>query len=308
VPLNFKSPAFIGHVGGLDNTNPNAWNIDEFGGVNNTYDPISEGEVNGTINSFAVSPDGTHAYLSEIDGAVRAVHEYSMSVAYSLATLTWVREKNFASTTGLVGPIRFNLDGTKMFLGDLSGDTVDEYALSTAWNISTSSFTDGFDVVTPTASDNFQGFAFNEDGTKLFVQNALNDDGPSGSFEPTIYRYSCSAFDISTCSLDGSQSFEATDIDHSTCDGIEIRDDGTMMWIYFPDDSFGVADITIRQYDMSTPYDLTTMSTTSIGNEVFTNVIPKETLQRCVIFKRDGFRVWQCGSDENLIRQFNSPQ
>lgn len=317
--LSLNNPSLVGVVGGLDNPDPDAWNIESFTYGNVVYDPIAEGEVvNATLNSFVVSPDGTHAYLSTIVTGTppRIVHEYSMSVPYSLATLTWIRQKDFQATTGLAGMIRWNLNGTKMFLMDLSNDTVDEYALSTGWDISTSSFTDGFNILDPTPSKgsgggggSSHGFCFNEDGTKLFALNALNGFFP-GSHEPTIYRYSCSAFDVSTCTLDSGQSFEATDYGPNEVggDGIEIRDDGTMMWIWIASDSFGPADINIRQYNMSTPYDLSTMSTTGIANDVFTDVLPFESLQRCVHYKRDGFRAWGCGSNENLIRQFNSPQ
>ena len=40
----------------------------------------------------------------------------------------------------------FNKDGTKMFIAGYDDDAIDEYTLSTAWDVSTASFVDSFDT------------------------------------------------------------------------------------------------------------------------------------------------------------------
>ena len=63
--------------------------------------------------------------------------------------------------------LAFNTDGTKMFVIGYSGDDVNEYTLTTGFDVSTASFVDSFSVF---AQENGpHGLAFNTDGTKMFV-------------------------------------------------------------------------------------------------------------------------------------------
>ena len=63
--------------------------------------------------------------------------------------------------------LAFNTDGTKMFVIGFSGDDVNEYTLTTGFDVSTASFVDSFDVSSQEA--NPYGLAFSADGTKMFV-------------------------------------------------------------------------------------------------------------------------------------------
>ena len=70
--------------------------------------------------------------------------------------------------------IAFNTDGTKMFLVGGVGDDVNEYTLSTGFDVSTASFVDSFSV---TAQATFPvDLAFNTDGTKMFVIGFIGVD------------------------------------------------------------------------------------------------------------------------------------
>ena len=69
---------------------------------------------------------------------------------------------------------RFNNDGTKMFVIGSNGDDVNEYTLSTAFDVSTASFVDSFDI--SSQEDSPTGLAFNNDGTKMFIAGNAGDD------------------------------------------------------------------------------------------------------------------------------------
>jgi sugar lactone lactonase YvrE len=60
-----------------------------------------------------------------------------------------------------------------MFVCGVQGDDVNEYDLSTAWDVSTASFLQNFCVVTFVASPN--GIFFKPDGTKMFVVGSTDD-------------------------------------------------------------------------------------------------------------------------------------
>jgi DNA-binding beta-propeller fold protein YncE len=63
--------------------------------------------------------------------------------------------------------VAFNNDGTKMFIVGADGDDVNEYDLSSGFDVSTASYSQNFSVsaqeLVPT------GIAFNTDGTKMFI-------------------------------------------------------------------------------------------------------------------------------------------
>ena len=85
--------------------------------------------------------------------------------------------------------ITFNNNGTKMFVIGWRGDDVNEYTLSTAWDVSTATFVDR----KSSADNDARDVEFNSDGTKMFVLGRGSDK---------VYAFSLStAFDISTLSF-----------------------------------------------------------------------------------------------------------
>ena len=69
--------------------------------------------------------------------------------------------------------IAFSADGTKMFVVGLTDD-VNEYTLTTGFDVSTASFVDNFDVSKQETHP--YGLAFNTDGTKMFVAGNFSGD------------------------------------------------------------------------------------------------------------------------------------
>ena len=64
--------------------------------------------------------------------------------------------------------VALSADGTKIFVVDgASGDDINEYALSTAFDLSTASFTDSFSLSSQDAAPH--GVHFKPDGTSFFI-------------------------------------------------------------------------------------------------------------------------------------------
>ena len=61
----------------------------------------------------------------------------------------------------------FNNDGTKMYIIGNTGDDVNEYVLSTGFDVSTATYSQVFSVASQEAAPD--GIVFNDDGTKMFV-------------------------------------------------------------------------------------------------------------------------------------------
>ena len=85
----------------------------------------------------------------------------------------------------------FNPHGTKMFVVGRDGKDINEYTLSTGFDVSTASFVDSFDVRNEETQP--KGLAFNNDGTKMFVVGYTDDE---------VLEYNLSpGFDVSTATF-----------------------------------------------------------------------------------------------------------
>ena len=92
----------------------------------------------------------------------------------AFASVSFVDSFDVSSQEANPYGLAFSADGTKMFVLGVSGDDVNEYTLTTGFDVSTASFVDSFDVSSQEA--NPTEVAFNTDGTKMFVIGVFGDD------------------------------------------------------------------------------------------------------------------------------------
>ncbi len=178
--------------------------------------------------------------------------------------------------------IRFNNDGTKLYLIGYTGDDINQYSLSTPYDVSTGTF-DSVTFSVSSQSSIPMGFTWNNDGTKFFVVE----------YTGTVYQYSCStAYDISTASYDSLSS----DITSQTtqASGLVFNNDGTKLFII--DQS---AD-TIYQYSLSTAFVINTLSYDSVSF----SVASQETTPRGFIFNNDGTNFYVVGSGNDTVYEY----
>ena len=182
-----------------------------------------------------VKPDGTKFYLVGDTG--NDVNEYNMSTPFDVST--GVFSQNFSVNAQETAPhgVEFKPDGTKMYVVGTSGDDVNEYNLSTAWDVSTASYNQNFSVsaqeTTPLT------VRFKPDGTKMYVTGYAGDD---------INEYSLSTpWDVSTASF-----VQSKGTGDSSQYSVTFTSDGTKMYT-----SGGTLD-RIREWDLSTPWDVST--------------------------------------------------
>ena len=94
------------------------------------------------------------------------VHQYSLTTAYDLSTASYAnKEFSVASQETNPAEVRFNNDGTRMFVVGYGSDYVNQYDLSTAYDVSTASYNNvRFSVTSQEISP--YGLHFNNDGTQ----------------------------------------------------------------------------------------------------------------------------------------------
>ncbi|RLM53907.1 PKD domain-containing protein [Halobellus sp. Atlit-31R] len=169
----------------------------------------------------------------------------------NLSTAPVVHTLDTSSRAGGLGGIVWNDDGTKLYVANYLRDTVDSYELSTPYDLSTA--TDGARY--QGAPSGIAGIAWNADGTKLY-QIPYNDNGKV--YVNTV----ATPYDLTTV---GSGQFYDLSSELSGADylgGIEFSPDGSK--VYFPT----YADDSVVEYDLSTPYDLSTREATPTTLEV----------------------------------------
>ena len=102
-----------------------------------------------------------------------AVHEYDLSSAWNINSAVFLQNFSVAAQETEPRGLFFKPDGTKMYVVGAIGEDVNEYDLSSAWDISSAVFLQTFSVA---AQDILpQSVFFKPDGTKMYVIGATGD-------------------------------------------------------------------------------------------------------------------------------------
>jgi sugar lactone lactonase YvrE len=153
-----------------------------------------------TPYGMTFSSDGSKMYIVSLSGD--AVYQYTLSTNFDLSTASYLQNFSVAAQDSNPIGIAFSTDGTKMFVVGNTGRDVNEYTLSTGFDVSTASFVDSFSVSAQESSPH--GITFNTDGTKMFVAGIAGDD---------VNEYTLSTgFDVSTASFVDSFSVASQDV------------------------------------------------------------------------------------------------
>ena len=173
--------------------------------------PITE--IFGT--GLAFNNDGTKMY--EVGESGDQVSEYALGTPFDITTATFTVA--FSVTDQEIAPsgLVFNKDGTKMYLTGLVGNAVFEYALSTAFDVSSAGYTTFYSVFPETSPT---GLAFNNDGSKMFVV---------GNTGGAVREYGLgTVFDVSSAGF--TTSFSIVTEESSSTD-LAFNSDGSKMYV-----------------------------------------------------------------------------
>jgi sugar lactone lactonase YvrE len=146
-----------------------AWNVS----TASTPVTFSISAQEGTIQDLFFKDDGTTMYI--IGSSNDAIYQYTLGTAWDISTASYA-SKSFSVASQETGPagLWFKSDGTSMYVVGATADTVFQYTLSTAWDVSTASYASISFVVaaqdtTPTS------LAFSPDGSIMYMLGSTND-------------------------------------------------------------------------------------------------------------------------------------
>jgi hypothetical protein len=240
--------------------------------ANASYDSVSFSAGGQELSARGIffKPDGTKMYVIGETGD--DVNEYDLSTAWDVSSASFLQIFSIAAQETSPTSIFFKTDGTKMYVLGRSGDDVNEYDLSTAWDVSTSVYLQNFSVAAQDSGP--WGIFFKPDGTKMYILGTQGDD---------VNEYDLStAWSVSTASF--VQNFSVSAQDTSPTE-INFNPDGTKMFIV------GTASDSVHEYDLSTAWDVST----AVYNSVSFSVAGQETNPFSFRFKSDGSKMYVFG-------------
>ena len=250
-----------------------------------------------TPRGLAFNNDGTKMFVVGDTG--NDINSYTLSTGFDLSTATFNDINGDGSGFDISGQeatpqyIKFNNDGTKMFVSGNSGDDINVYTLSTGFDLSTATFNDingdgsGFDV--SDQDEATRGIAFNNDGTIMYyIGNTDND----------IYVYTLSTgFDLSTATfndINGDGSGFDISGQETVPRGLTFNNDGTKMFVV------GDNGNDINEYTLSVGFDLTS-TVTHVGEF---DISDQETNPQGIAFNTTGTKMFIVGNIGNDINEY----
>jgi len=206
-----------------------------------------------------IRDDGLRLYSVGTDND--SVFQYNLSTPWDVSTATYSGNSiNVSSQDTLPSGLFFKPDGLKMFVSGFGNDSVFEYNLSTAWDLSTASYSNNSFSVNSQDGAAFS-LSFRNDGSHFYVLGDVNDK---------LFEYSLSTpWDITTASYTGNtvDLTAATDSNR----GFYLRQDGLRIY------AVNAASDTIFEYSIAeskfpTSANHTAITSTSTNTEFWTDI------------------------------------
>tara|TARA_R110000851_G_scaffold32845_4_gene87841 strand:- start:3256 stop:4950 length:1695 start_codon:yes stop_codon:yes gene_type:complete len=226
-------------------------------------------------------PDGTKVYIA--NDATNYIFQYILSTPWDLTTALYNNvSAGIGGTQAVISGLFFKPDGTKMYIIGSSPDTIHQYTLSTAWDLSTYSYDNVSLLVTSQGSDP-RGLFFKPDGTKMYMADGWLD---------RIFQYTLStAWNLATASYDN-VSFSVGS--EGNPQSVFFKPDGTEMFIL--EDTSD----TVRQYNLSTAWNLATASYASVSF----SVTSQDANPRGMFFNGDGQKMYMIGNTNKTVYEY----
>lgn len=221
--------------------------------------------------------------LTKFDGVGQEL-SYISPNAYNLDLLSSNTSNPALSRERTPSGGTFNNSGSKFYIIGRAGDRILQFSLSSNYDISTGTFEEVFLI--SSQDNNPEDFAFNNDGSKMYVVGSSNDN---------IYEYSLSTnYDISTAT------YNSSDLDISTQDttpgGMLFNDDGLKLFL------IGRSSDAVYEYDLTIAYDVSTATVNAVNT---LDISGRETNSTGMAFDDDGDRLFLIGTSGDDVNQFN---
>ena len=211
------------------------------GDANTIFLTGREATLGGAYYAYVSTWANNGQYLFAVSRQDQRILRYEASTPYDLATLSGDFDQFYIGSeeANPVG-VAFNDTGSKMYVSGYSDDGVNEYTLTTNWDITTASYSSGPHLVV--SGQDARDFQFNNDGTKAYYISFGSDN---------VYEWTLgTAYDTSSNTAD--PVLFSVYAEERTPTGLAFKGDGTKMYVT------GASYYEIHGYDLSTAWDIST--------------------------------------------------
>ncbi|WP_405604475.1 beta-propeller fold lactonase family protein [Polaribacter sp. Asnod1-A03] len=237
-----------------------------------------------TIHDVLFNIDGTKMYVA--GDALNSVSQFSLSIPFDISTIVFEDALFIGSQETFIRGIQFNNVGDKFYVVGSHSDDIEEYTVSTPFDLSSNvSHLGSYDVNND--DSNPSSFTFNNDGSLLFML---------GNNTNRIIVYSLSTnYDLSGIASGPIGSF-SVDIDDNAPTGLAFKNDGTKFFVT------GDENNKVYEYTLITPFDLLTRTPT-LTNEYL--ISSNENRVTGITFDDIGSKLYIVGLENDNVNEFN---
>ena len=253
-----------------------------------SYDSVSFSVAAQDISPTSITFNTTGNKMYVLGFSTDIIYQYTLATTFDLSTASYDSVSfSVAAQDTVPLSVIFNDTGTKMYVAGLVTDSIYQYTLATAFDLSTASYDSvSFSVTAQVSPDDAYDIVFNNTGTKMYI--ASNRAG-------IVFQYTlATAFDLSTASYD-SVSFSASAQD-TTMIGITFNTTGTKMYL------LGLTADSIYQYTLATAFDLSTASYDSVSF----SVAAQDSAPYDFAFNDTGTKMYVVGQSGDAVFQYST--
>ena len=245
---------------------------------------ISDDE--GSATGITFKPDGTKMYITGI-GADKIL-QYNLTTAFDITSAALEKSVLIRTVEGAPEDVKFNSDGTVIFILGTGGNGIDRWSLSTPYDIG--SITAADTTFTSIGGDP-RGLAFNNDGTKMFVLNQTNT---------RVEEYNLSTpYNPDTKTLTNTLTNATSSNFHQ---GLGFNADGSKMFVVKSRGGSNT-DNKIDEYALSTAFDISSSSATLTGT--FSPTHSSNEYLSGIAFNGSGTKMYHINWGDDEVREYS---
>ena len=245
---------------------------------------ISDDE--GSATGITFKPDGTKMYITGI-GADKIL-QYNLTTAFDITSAALEKSVLIRTVEGAPEDVKFNSDGTVIFILGTGGNGIDRWSLSTPYDIG--SITAADTTFTSIGGDP-RGLAFNNDGTKMFVLNQTNK---------RVEEYNLSTpYNPDTKTLTNTLTNATSSNFHQ---GLGFNADGSKMFVVKSRGGSNT-DNKIDEYALSTAFDISSSSATLTGT--FSPTHSSNEYLSGIAFNGYGTKMYHINWGDDEVREYS---
>lgn len=230
------------------------------------------------------STDGLTMFM--LGDGLNAVLQYTLTTAFDVTTATYSGNSlNIAAQESIPRGMTISPNGLRLFIvGDVS-DTVYQYNLISAFDLSTASYS-GLSFTVSGQESNARAVDFSQDGSTMFI---------TGTSSQMVHQYSLSTgFDLSTASTTGVLFSVASE--EANPQGLKFSQDGLKMFIV------GLSEDSVFQYDLKDPFNVSVASYSGLSFYVGA----QEENPNGLTFSSGGLKMFITGGSSDAVSQYHS--